>query len=382
MRLFLPLIWLVSFSLASFGQITELPKVQKSSTQDVLIQKVEITPEATVVHLVFQSKDKAYSMPDMPPMFRDPRLLQGVSSSISIQPSAYLKTRSGNPLRFKKADGIPVAPDRKSVKPGERISFRLYFDPIPPGFERFDLVESDKTPEDGYSYWNFSGVQVVNPADPNRPVYLPLRGKVWDQENDNPLRAQVWCLTSDGKVIDSLQTSRLGAFEFELPAGPIMLRAIVPGYEPTEMSYTLRDQMTDRVITLWMNRIGESKRISDLVEEKNRFTLDQVYFSSGQATILPASFPQLDSLVTYLRENPAFKIRIEGHTDQIGDAALNQKLSLDRAYRVREYLVKKGIQGERITFVGYGDTRPKALGDSEEIRQLNRRVEFILIEED
>lgn len=385
MRQFSILIWLVGCSLASFGQTTALPKVQKSSSPDVKIQKIELTAEATVIDMVFQAKETNSGFPDMPPMFQDPRFRSGggITSSISIQPSAYLQIRTGQKFTFKKAEGIPVAPERKSVKPGDRVAFRLFFDRLPPGYERIDLVESATKQEDGYSYWNFYGVQILNPADPSRPIYLPLRGKVLDQENDQPLRATVWCLdAATGKVLDSLQTSRSGTFEFELPAGPIVVRAAVQEYEPSELNYTLRDQISDRTLTLWMNRMAEVLEKPIEIPEKNRFTLDQVFFQTGLSTLLPESFPQLDSLAAYLKTNPRVKIRIEGHTDQVGDPALNQKLSLDRAFRVREYLVKKGIPGERMAFVGYGDTRPKVVGESEKIRQLNRRVEFILLEDE
>ena len=96
--------------------------------------------------------------------------------------------------------------------------------------------------------------------------------------------------------------------------------------------------------------------------------------------ILENSFEQLNLLAVYLSENKGLKIQIEGHTDNQGDPTQNKKLSLERAYNVREYLVKKGIDGKRIKFVGYGDTKPVAENTSEEARKSNRRVEYKILE--
>jgi outer membrane protein OmpA-like peptidoglycan-associated protein len=105
-----------------------------------------------------------------------------------------------------------------------------------------------------------------------------------------------------------------------------------------------------------------------------------VYFQIGESNVLPESFEQLDNLVTYLKENFNLKIQIEGHTDNQGDSKANKKLSLERAYNVREYLVSKGIAGKRIKFVGLGDVQPISANDTEESRKLNRRVEYKIID--
>lgn len=82
-----------------------------------------------------------------------------------------------------------------------------------------------------------------------------------------------------------------------------------------------------------------------------------------------------------MAENPRLKVEIAGHTDNIGTAAYNMQLSQRRAEAVKDYLVKKGIDPRRITAKGYGKTRPLASNDDEkEGRELNRRVEFRVIE--
>jgi outer membrane protein OmpA-like peptidoglycan-associated protein len=74
------------------------------------------------------------------------------------------------------------------------------------------------------------------------------------------------------------------------------------------------------------------------------------------------------------------KIRISGHTDHVGSDEANLRLSNDRANSVRDYLVSKGIDALSIEAIGYGESEPVATNDTEEGRQLNRRVEFTILE--
>ena len=85
--------------------------------------------------------------------------------------------------------------------------------------------------------------------------------------------------------------------------------------------------------------------------------------------------------MSLLKENPGFKILLEGHTDNQGDWVENLKLSNDRVENVKAYLVLKGIAENRIRTKGWGGTKPLASNLTEERRKLNRRVEFTLFSE-
>jgi OOP family OmpA-OmpF porin len=105
--------------------------------------------------------------------------------------------------------------------------------------------------------------------------------------------------------------------------------------------------------------------------------LKQVQFATNKATILPNSFPILDEVVRLLKVNPDINhLDIEGHTDNRGSDALNEKLSNDRARSVMTYLTEHGIDAERLGFAGFGPKRPIADNNTAEGRQKNRRVEF------
>jgi len=109
--------------------------------------------------------------------------------------------------------------------------------------------------------------------------------------------------------------------------------------------------------------------------EPEGLVLEGVLFATNRATIQPESFPRLDRVVEYMTHRASARISISGHTDNVGNARRNQRLSEARAQAVRDYLVEHGIDGGRIEAVGYGDQRPTASNDTEAGRRQNRRIE-------
>ena len=104
--------------------------------------------------------------------------------------------------------------------------------------------------------------------------------------------------------------------------------------------------------------------------------LRNVFFETGSAELRPESSNELDRLAALLTDAPALKIQINGHTDNVGDVAANQKLSEARARAVYDYLVAKAIAAERLKFKGFGETKPVETNDTPEGRGRNRRTEF------
>ena len=84
-------------------------------------------------------------------------------------------------------------------------------------------------------------------------------------------------------------------------------------------------------------------------------------------------------MLDILQKKPSLQIRISGHTDNIGDASYNQELSQARAQAVVDYLLEKGIKTERLSASGFGQSLPIADNNTEEGRQLNRRVELTVV---
>lgn len=428
----------IIFLLASLGvdaQVTSNPKIKKKSTKDVFINKVEITEDRTVFSMQFVAKTakeileeylkdnpkEKEALQNMNPMMRNMILQQFMqqenASTISFQPTSYLRTSDGKKYKFIKATDIPTAPNRKDVEPGKKYFFKVYFEKIPKGFESIDLIEHDSDRSDNFTYWNFFGISINNPDANAKPKALALApkedeenevnedfklfGKVIDAVSNKPISAKILCYdVKTQQIIDSVQTSKSGSYEFMITAKEVLYKISSAGYDGMEESFDVGAFLKKGSFQkdLFLEPVSQTKQQAEVQPkaevkdeakesigvpvnpEKSAFKLDKVYFQIGESNVLPESFEQLDNLATYLKENSSLKIQIEGHTDNQGDSKANKKLSLERAYNVREYLVSKGIVGSRIKFAGLGDTQPVSANDTEENRKLNRRVEYKVID--
>lgn len=432
MRQILSIFFLLTY-LGVDAQVTSNPKIKKKSTKDVYINKVEITEDHTVFSMQFVSKTAKESLEDylndnpdekrqlqnMNPMMRNMILQQFLqqqsTSTISFQPTSYIRLSDGKKYKFIKAVDIPTAPSRRDVEPGKKYFFKVYFEKIPKGYENIDLVEYSADREDSFTYWNFFGIGINNPDVNSKPNTLAadkevqddreegqdfkLYGKVLDSGTNKPISAKIICLDAkSNRVIDSVQTSKSGSYEFLIGNKDVLYKISSNGYDNLEESFDVgafmkkgsyqKDLFLDAtpaafVMPTIIENPKEAKK-DDIVgvstnPGNSSFKLDKVYFELGESNILSESHEQLDNLAKYMRENQKVKIQIEGHTDNQGDAKANKKLSLERAFNVREYLIQKGIDGKRMKFVGLGDTQPVSSNDTEESRKLNRRVEYKIL---
>ena len=101
-----------------------------------------------------------------------------------------------------------------------------------------------------------------------------------------------------------------------------------------------------------------------------------VLFDFDKFEIKPEAYPVLDKIVSLVKQNPQLKMEIQGHTDNVGSAQYNQKLSENRAKAIVDYLVRNGIDPEKLDYRGYGLTQPVASNDTEDGRAENRRVQL------
>jgi outer membrane protein OmpA-like peptidoglycan-associated protein len=135
------------------------------------------------------------------------------------------------------------------------------------------------------------------------------------------------------------------------------------------------DIHTFELKTLEMNFKLQPIEIGTVVNLKN------ILFYMGTTSLLEESYPELNVIVDFLKNNPKVEIELDGHTDNRGDAKKNLVLSQQRVERIKSYLVSKGISSRRIKGKGFGGTKPIATNDSEEARKLNRRVEFVILKD-
>lgn len=111
----------------------------------------------------------------------------------------------------------------------------------------------------------------------------------------------------------------------------------------------------------------------------NTATINNLFFDLGKAALKPESEPELKRILQVMKENKALVIEISGHTDNTGSDEINNKLSLERANAVKDYLLNGLIESTRIRTKGYGKSKPKADNATEEGRQINRRVEIEIL---
>jgi len=190
-------------------------------------------------------------------------------------------------------------------------------------------------------------------------------------KDKGPISGIVIALTGkDGKKFHTAETDAEGYTEILVPIGQ--------DYEIVYLSLGMQEIAATVPVTSEPNQnIRLTLRYKrNLPPPPDRgIVLDNVHFDTGKATIRPESFPELDRVAEYLTYKKSLKIEISGHTDNVGDAKSNKSLSQRRADACRTYLIKKGIDGGRVTAVGYGDQRPIAPNDTVDGRQRNRRIE-------
>ncbi|UOG76285.1 RICIN domain-containing protein [Hymenobacter tibetensis] len=213
---------------------------------------------------------------------------------------------------------------------------------------------------------------IPNPVVVPAPVVVPralLTGRVLNAKTRQPLSAEVKVVRLDNNLVFNATARSLpgtGSYQFTLPPG----RYRVLGSSATFLNATDTVSMSgSRTLDLLLvpAAVGSSLELPTLI------------FAQGKYTLLQGSYAELNRLARTLADNPTVNIRLEGHTDNQGNAGLNQKLSEERVQEVRRYLVMRGVPENRLSIVGYGGTKPRASNEREETRRLNRRVEFTIV---
>lgn len=197
---------------------------------------------------------------------------------------------------------------------------------------------------------------------------LRVFGKVTDAKTGKFISARV-TFTSKEKIIEA---ATVGEKEYgvTLPSTTeYTVEVVAPNYVSTLENLDLN--------TVELKELEMNFRLQP-VEVGATVTLKNILFIQSTPELLPASYPELNLVVEFLKTNPHVEIELSGHTDNRGSYRALMELSQKRVNRVKSYLVSKGIHPKRITGKGYGGTKPVASNDNEESRQLNRRVEFTI----
>lgn len=210
-----------------------------------------------------------------------------------------------------------------------------------------------------------------------RPVLVSyMKGRVYDSRNMKGLEAvmQLIDLQTEETVMELASHEGEGDYLISLPTDrDYALNVSADGYLFYSDHFTftglhsrkdplLRDIPLERFI------VGSS------------VVLHNIFFETDSHELLPASRAELNKVSQFLKLNPSIEVEIGGHTDNTGSVEHNQKLSEQRAKRVVDYLVEKGIDAEKLKPAGYGHRKPVAENSTEEGRAQNRRTELKIIQ--
>lgn len=217
---------------------------------------------------------------------------------------------------------------------------------------------------------------VTVPEKPAATMPLHYVVSVVDAESQSPLNARVRLQGLRDNVIVASTPAGDGVTDFTI-AGPqekqYRLSVELDGYVFVNETVTLPGAGTEprtinRTVALRKLAVGVSG------------VLRNIYFDFDKWSFKSESYNELNKLERMMQQNPNIRVEISGHTDNIGTKTYNMYLSRKRAEAVKDFLTGKGIDARRIKATGYGETRPLASNDDEkEGRELNRRVEFLVI---
>ena len=203
-----------------------------------------------------------------------------------------------------------------------------------------------------------------------------LQGVVTNSSTNAPEAGVEVTVTNSAKGSSTKMLNNLGDGKFNVQLEPNSSYSIV-GKKASYLSNigNASTEGLNRSTTLYLQL---ELQVQEVSTGKN-IVLNNIYFATGKTSFDESSSSDLQKLVQFLNDNPALQLEIQGHTDNVGSAAGNKKLSEQRASSIVNYLIAKGIDKSRLTAKGYGSTSPIDSNANEDGRAKNRRVEMKLI---
>ncbi|GIV44902.1 MAG: hypothetical protein KatS3mg035_2025 [Bacteroidia bacterium] len=205
------------------------------------------------------------------------------------------------------------------------------------------------------------------PNIPPAPKVYYLTGRVIETEFSKPVQNVELIIQELGKPDEYKKVIKVtnGTFKIPIHAGTFNIFVKQPGFMPYQEE-----------IKVPQNKDYEQNIYLVPIKLKAKAVMRNIYFAPNSSTITIDALEGLDKLVEFMKINPNIEIQISGHTDIGSTQEFNKQLSEARAKSVRDYLVQMGIDSKRITYVGYGNTKPIADNKTKEGRAINRRIEI------
>jgi len=225
--------------------------------------------------------------------------------------------------------------------------------------------------KDGFGGQDIYSFGIPDNAKPLKISYV--KGIVRDKDTKKTIESnvQVIDLKSNKTVFDDYTDPETGQFLAVMPIGSdYLFNVSAEGYLFYSENFELKagDINKPYQIEVYIEKIKQGGNV----------TLRNIFFDTNKYNLLPASIRELKLLIDFLNQNESVNIEIQGHTDNVGDDKLNEKLSLNRANAVYEYLLQNSIDAKRLTFKGFGANKPIADNKTEIGRKNNRRTSFVI----
>ena len=210
--------------------------------------------------------------------------------------------------------------------------------------------------------------------------WVIVRGKIVDGRTNEPIGAKIiYERLPDGKELGIAQSNpRTGEYEIRLPGGhQYGIRAEAPDRISENQNLDLSHITNDQVIDNKDFMLDQIQLTT--VEENVTIVLNNIFFDFDKSTLKPESYPELNRIITLMKERSGMQIEIAGHADATGPEPYNLKLSERRARSVVSYLTENGISADRVSTIFHGESKPVAPNTTVDGRRRNRRVEFKII---
>lgn len=192
--------------------------------------------------------------------------------------------------------------------------------------------------------------------------------EVFDAQTKKKMTHAELFVSSNGARIISTNIHKTKKIKIAATTPEYTFTVLEKGY--LQSNFSVKNTSSDTTILVYLDKVEVGKKLK----------LKYIYFESKKSELLKESENELSVLLRFMTENPTVKIKIEGHTDNVGTHEDNIALSENRVKSVIKYLEDNKIDVSRIKFEGYGETKPLASNDTEDGRSQNRRVEFLILQ--
>ncbi len=244
-----------------------------------------------------------------------------------------------------------------------------------PGWDAYFTI-----PASGNYFYMCKGADIVRikPKEKQKPLPVTLvKGKVLNSKTNNPVgnvKINYVNLSTGEEVGIATSNAENGEYTIFLPFGK---HYSFQAYSNDFYSITENLNLTDSTLFEYKEIIKDL--YLNPIEKGQTIRINNMFFETDKADLKPESFFELNQLAELLISHPKMEIFIAGHTDNVGSDDYNLALSKKRAEAVVNYLISQKIVPKRLSYDGFGETKPIADNKTEEGKALNRRVEFTIL---